>query len=789
MSNGRDGTEAANLQEETDGEPSLRLAALGTRSLESVGSGPLEGTLVLDLGRGAVGPVAASQVAMLGATVIKIERPTGEPIRTVLPRMGDVATLFLGNNVGKFGLVCDLKDARDREVVVDLAGHSDIVIENFRSSEVARRLKLDYTEDLVPRNPRLVYIQASSFGSSGPLSGMASIEWTAEAASGMAASTGEDGGDPELCRGAAYLDWTGANVNTIAMLAGLILSRSRGTAVRLETSQFGSAVFASLSRVTGAHPNGADRQGSRGVGVVPDRIFATVDGYISVTATSNTTWKRLCGAVDRPDLADDGRFASNRDRIREYRLVEAELCNQFAHADTATWLAKLREARVPCSEHTWGLTIPDKLLSDPQVVDNGMLQLQRTMCGELLTQSPQWQFTLRPASLGRPAPQMGEHNQLIRTLARRLGSTTKGRNRGNTPVSLKESLDGVKVLEIGSGLPVAMAVMILTQLGATVQKIANPAGDWLLDWGGDEGGGRLWRALNSHKRVERLDLKSGAGRSSLQVSLQGVDVVLAAGTPSRRHDLGYDLGAIRTIATGAIYCGISGWGTMGPLSDQPATELDVQVASGMTLLLGRPGEMPVRVGYDLVSVNTALVAVQAILAAVLSVSRDEIEGQHGEAIELSMLQTAISLSQMNVVAGSNVDRKEGRVYEAYRWPPDHGYRCADRHVYISFGGYEEAWSRFFIALGRADLLIDERFSQIDRLRDNEYLLPILLKEELARWTYDDLEKLVRDELGGTVVPLFRPTEVLRHPQVKVLDFIHISDDGDMEFSLPIRVGG
>lgn len=752
-------------------------------------TGPLTGLLVLDFGQAAVGPVAASYLSMLGATVLKIESPSGDTVRRGEPTMRGMGTTFIGNNIGKFGLELDLKSERDRAVALELISVADVMIDNFRSVSVMSRLGLDYFELLSKRNPRLIYLQASAFGLTGPWNGMVSFEWIAQASSGFTGSTGTDGGLPEFSRGTAYLDWNGAMMNVIAMLAGIRYRDRTGSGLMLESSQFGSAVYTSVARIL-EDVSATPRHGSAGIGVVPDRAFRTSDAYLTVTAPTDACWQRLCKTVARPDLAASPDLATQAGRFERRAAVERELAAEFAHRPSAEWLGELRGQRVPCSVPDPALTITQRMSAEEQVTANHMLTRQLSPYGNVLTQTPHWRFGRARASLRRPSPQLGEHTELATALLDHIEprvtpdpptAATDWSSARVTPIAQDTVLGGLRVVEIGSGMSPAVAGMVLRQLGAHVIKLERPGGDWLRHWGGATDTARLWTVLNEGKAVTTCDLRED--RERFVELVRDADVVVASGPLPARTALGCDYPTLRELNPGVLYAGISGWGPEGPLADQPATELDVQIAAGMTLQLGRRGAEPVRQGFSLASVNTGYAAVQAIMAMLHAKT---VSGEtEGDSAEVSLLHTAIALSQWNTTAESDPDEPVGRQLDAFDWDPDHGYECADGRVLIALRGNENAWTDLFLALDRADVLADERFATVEQVRKHERLLPDILGPQFRERTTAQITELVRERLGGTVVPILEPAEVLTHQQTVSLGFIGPADGG-LSLTLPVR---
>ncbi len=165
-------------------------------------AGPLAGIRVLDFGRAAVGPVSAQYLGFLGADVIKIEPPEGDPVRNVATFKKGMGTTFLGNNLNKRGIILNLKKPQDKEVARQLIQWTDIVLENFRSKDIMEKLGLGYSA-MTALNPRVIYVSSGAYGNAGPMQGMTSNEWYGQASSGATSVTGAEGGPFEFVRGIA----------------------------------------------------------------------------------------------------------------------------------------------------------------------------------------------------------------------------------------------------------------------------------------------------------------------------------------------------------------------------------------------------------------------------------------------------------------------------------------------------------------------------------------------------------------------------------------------------------
>lgn len=378
-------------------------------------TGILEGIRVLDFGMAAVGPLAATYLGVLGADVIKIESPRGDVVRspagTTQQGMG---TTFIGNNYGKRGIMLDLKDERDHEIAARMIASADVVLDNFRSADIMARLGFGY-EVMQRLNPRIIYLQASAYGSRGPMNGMLSNEWFTQASSGYTCLNGQPGGRAEFLRGSAHLDWNGAMLNCLGLLAALYHRERTGRGMFLQTSQFQSTIYAGLSRwaeyfATGQVP---PRLGSGRSNIVPDQAFETALGYVSVSALHDGLWRRLCQAIELPELADDPRFLTNRLRVQHRDELVPLLQERFLQRCASEWLAILRAHRVPCGEYFDGRPRSKIVLDHPQVKANGMMATIETPWGPGNYGTGHWRFGKNTTHVPRPAPRLDQHRAEI----------------------------------------------------------------------------------------------------------------------------------------------------------------------------------------------------------------------------------------------------------------------------------------------------------------------------------------------------------------------------------------
>ena len=727
---------------------------------------PLEGVRVLDFGMAAVGPISAEYMAFLGADVIKIESPTGDIVRR---GKGDAehwaGHTYLGNNIGKRGIVLDLKQDADRAVALELVKTADILLENFRSPEILERLGLGW--DVISKlNPRLVYLQSSAFGPVGPMVGKPSNDWVTQAYGGLTSVTGEPGGAPEFSRGTSSLDWNGAMVNLEALLIGLYVRNKSGRGLRINTSQFQSTLLTATTRIaefvaTGEAP---EPLGSARPNIVPDQAFETADGHVTVTALNNRLFDRLCTALDHPELAHDERFATPASRVRNRQSLVAALSEIFRAKPSAAWVSVLRAARVPVAALQQFPTLAENLLANPQVQAEQLVTiLPQTGGGDILSQQPHWKFDKTEARIARPSPAFGEHQaEVMAELHDWQPRTVPAAPGGSGGLALA----GLRVLDFAQGIPGPMAAMQLGDLGADVIKIEPPEGDWLRQTPPFQGGeGAVFLQLNRNKRSIVIDLKTPEGLSLATQLAATADVIVQGYRPGVMERLGLGYPALSAANPRLIYCSISGYGSSGPWADLPATELDIQTVVGANRHVGPAGGEPARFGYDLASSSAAMAGVQGILAALIWRDQNGL-GQH---VETSLLAAEIAVHQWAFTAERNPIDRTSKAYTGPRTAQDHGFMSADGPVHIAGRGYAANWVPLIKALGRDELLNDPRFATEAAFALHLPELTPLLNATLSTMSREAIRHLVEDQIGATFSLMLNLAEIAQDEQTRALD--------------------
>jgi crotonobetainyl-CoA:carnitine CoA-transferase CaiB-like acyl-CoA transferase len=375
---------------------------------------PLDGVTVLDASRVLSGPYCTMQLGDLGADVVKVERPDGgdQTRGWTPPTYGDseASAYYLSINRNKRSVTLNLASERGREVFREMAREADVLVENFRVGKMDE-WGLGY-DDLSADNPGLVYCSISGYGQDGPYRDRPAYDLLMQAEGGLMSITGEPG-RPPVRVGVAIADIIAGAYATQSILAALLdRELSGGGGEYIDVSLFDSIVafqtyMASYYFATGDPP---ERMGSQHPTISPYQAFPTADGYVVVACASENLWPKLCDALDRPELADDERFATNDDRVRNREELEEILTAEISDYDTAEVTDLFQEYGVPANP----VNDMADVFDHPQVAARDMRQsVPHPTAGEVEMPGSPMNFADLSTVLDRHPPEHGEHTDEI----------------------------------------------------------------------------------------------------------------------------------------------------------------------------------------------------------------------------------------------------------------------------------------------------------------------------------------------------------------------------------------
>ncbi|MFT5364655.1 MAG: crotonobetainyl-CoA:carnitine CoA-transferase CaiB-like acyl-CoA transferase [Dinoroseobacter sp.] len=369
-------------------------------------AGPLSGVRVLDLTNVLAGPYACYQLALMGAEVVKVERPGSgdlarqlgaDPVRSA----ANMGISFLAQNAGKASVTLNLKANAGKDLLKRMVAGADVVVENYRPG-VMDRLRVGY-EVLRDVNPALIYCAISGFGQDGPWKDNPAYDQIVQGVSGVMSVTGDAQSAP-LRVGYPLADTMGGMTAAFAIASALNAS-PRGAFLDVSMTD---AVLSSMGWVVSNHLIGGvdpKPQGNENFTSAPSGTFAAADKPINIAANRDVQWQALAQHLGRNDLLSDPDYATREDRKRNRHALRAALETSLKTKTAAHWVQALSALGVPTGPV---LSIGD-ILSEPQVRDRELLASYGDL--ELLA-APVIIDGTRPKAATAP-PELGQDNARI----------------------------------------------------------------------------------------------------------------------------------------------------------------------------------------------------------------------------------------------------------------------------------------------------------------------------------------------------------------------------------------
>ncbi|PRX96433.1 crotonobetainyl-CoA:carnitine CoA-transferase CaiB-like acyl-CoA transferase [Paraburkholderia sp. BL25I1N1] len=368
---------------------------------------PLRDIVVIELGHSVAAPFAGQIFADLGATVIKVEKSSGDDARGWGPPFWEgAASLFQTLNRNKQSVVCNLRDAQQLLALKRLIHESaDVVIQNLRPGQVAK-LGLD-AKTLRAEKPELIYCNMGAFGNKGPLKDHPGYDPLMQAFGGIMSTTGEPG-QRSVRVGPSIVDMGTGMWAAIGVLTALYQRKSSGSGADVDVSLFETAVswmsvFACQYMSSGEVPG---KSGSGSASIVPYKSYLTEDGELVVAAGNDALFQKLCVVIGMPELASDPQYIDNKSRVLNHKALYAILDPVFLQRPSDEWTSILETAGIPCAP----VNDTAEMVNHPQTADLGIIApvpgTDMRMVGLPITLNGE-----RPTPYRAP-PMLGEHTDL-----------------------------------------------------------------------------------------------------------------------------------------------------------------------------------------------------------------------------------------------------------------------------------------------------------------------------------------------------------------------------------------
>ena len=311
-------------------------------------AGALDGLKVIDLSRVLGGPYCGQMLADHGADVIKVEPPQGDETRLWGPPFDKegISAYFAGINRNKRKIALDLAKPEGRDILLKLLEGADVLIENFKTGTM-EKWGLGY-DALSKKFPRLVHARVSGFGADGPLGGYPGYDAMVQASAGLVSVNGSPDGGPVRI-GVPVVDLsTGMNA-CIGILMALYERNRSGTGQFVDATLYDSAIALHQPHAPNYFMAGMKPKlyGNSHGNLAPYANFPTKGRNIVIGAGNDGQFRKLCQMLGKPEMADDPRFKTNKDRLANKAAMEVELARLTKDRDGEAFANELMQNGVP----------------------------------------------------------------------------------------------------------------------------------------------------------------------------------------------------------------------------------------------------------------------------------------------------------------------------------------------------------------------------------------------------------------------------------------------------------
>ncbi len=713
---------------------------------------------VLELGQEIAAPYCTKLLADLGADVIKVERPGGDPLRA----HGEGSRLFRYLNANKRSALLDLRSAAGADAARQLVAGADLVVENFRPGAL-EALGLGPAE-LRAENSRLALVRISSFGQSGPYRDAPVTDLVLQAAGGWVGAY--DSRSPTPVRvGGRMPEYVSGAFAACAALTAVQSARERDEFVDVDLSIQECLVGTLPYPMLMAEALRAAPRPAPPATYVPFGIQRCRDGYVGINVLTQAHWINACRALEVPEFADSRLEVSTR--ALDYEAFRARLRESLDRLGAAEITERCQALRIPAAT----VANAEALLASPQISSRPFFVDEPG--GDFERPGPPFRLSATPVVLDHPAPGLPDASAApARWRARDAALPFAAVAQPGLPFR------GLRVLDLGTFWAGPYLGMYLASLGADVIKVESiqrpdgfrfvaPADSTAEGW---TESGALFQATNLGKRDVTLDLGSADGRALLLRLVERADVLVENYAPRVMERFGLDYDALRAARRDLVVIRMPAYGLEGPWRDYVGWAMALAQASGLSWLTGEPDDPLPRNPGSFIDPAIAMHAGVALQAALAHRRR----AGEGQLVEMAQLETVICMCPEPVLeytATGRVLEREGN--RSQRYAPQGVYPCRDGHVALSVRGAAD-WDALIERVGDREWARDPELANASgrRRRADE------LDARLRGWTQPQPAADVVALLRGGGIPaakLLLATEMYGEPQLEARGFYQSLD--------------
>ncbi len=724
--------------------------------MNSAARWPLEGLRVLDLSSEIAGPYCTKLLADAGADVIKIEGPTGDPLRRwsashqPLPASED-GPLFRFLNQNKRGAVIDLEARAGRAALFDLAASADLVVESFGGGGLEAR-GLGWAE-LHARQPGLSLLSISPWGLTGPYASRPATEWTLQAAVGSTGYRGLPERGP-VAAGGRIGEWIAGTYASVGAMAAWRSARQSGRGQHVDLSIFECEVLT----LTVYHDLNSQFAG----GLLPQAIETpsiepAKDGWVGFCTITGQQWKDFCALIGRPEVAEEQRFYDATQRMQQLEFIHGIIHAWTRERTVAEAIELASLLRIPCNPIGTGETLPRM----DHFAERGVYL--KSPHGFTQPRVPYQIHGAEQRSFA-PAPGLGEHTQAVLDEARHVRASTAA-----PPRAPRDALPfaGLRIVDLTAFWAGPVAAATLADLGADVIKVESIQRPDGMRFAGAARKEPLWEwcpiyhGANPGKRDVTLRLDSERGRQLLRGLIAKADVVIENFSARVLDQFGLGWDTVHALNPRALLVRMPAFGLGGPWRDRVGFAMNIEQVSGLAWMTGYE-DMPlvVRGACDPVG------GMHAIFALAVALEERERTGR-GCLVEVPLVEPALNIAAEQVLEHSAHGVLLAR--EGNRGPaaaPQGVYPCREPGSWLALAVASDAqWQALVEALGAPEWARDPALASAAGRRQAHDRIDAELRDWSAQRDRDAAAALL-SSAGIPTEPLINAHGLYPHPQLE-----------------------
>lgn len=650
--------------------------------------GALQDLVIVEITGTLAGEFTGGLLADQGATVIKIEPPTGSPMRRRGAALtGEDSLYFQSENRGKYSVEAEIDTIAAEPWLTKLLAHADGVIEDLGPGRL-EAAGLDPAR-LLQRNPALAVLRISPFGQDGPLALERGDDRIAQAFGGSQYVTGFADRHPLPISVPLADTWTGL-AGAAGLLMAIFHARRHGTGQVVDIALYEAILRMQEGYIVRYDRLGQiqERFGNINPGVSPSGVFPTRDGsFIALSGAGDQPFQRLCEAIGMPEIYEDPRFSTGPERLKHREEANAIVGGWIAQHD----LAEVDARFIAASATGAPLKSADELLVDEHFNARGaFLELISQGGHRFQAPGPQPRMTRTPAREPERAPRLGEHTDQFRLLAESLPEVPpRPAARDGAP---DMPLGELRVIDISRALAGPAAATQLADFGADVVLVELPLREPPKSRFEGERPMLGFLVTNRNKRSVTLDVRSAEGRLAFLDLIRSADVLVENFRPGTLERWGIGPDDLLAVNQRLVILRASGFGQTGPFAGRSAFNPVGLAYGGLMYLGGWPDRPPLRDGVQAGDYSTALFGFYGTVAALL---RRELDGE-GQVVDTAMCEAI--LRQTGDVAALKSALATRSERNAGVWPtyPVTATSLATDGTYVAISG--ESWERTLEAL-------------------------------------------------------------------------------------------